>query len=238
MKKKIGILGGMGPAATLYLFKQIIDFTEVKKDQDHITTIIYSNPATPDRTAAILGKGPSPLPHLIDGTAYLKKAGADFILIPCVTAHHFLPQMHESVDFVCISLLEETLKACVNHPGDLKRIGLIATDGTIETRLFQDLFESTGLQLVFPAAREQDMIMDAIYETDGIKNGDIEGGKKRLLQVAQHLKQHQADAIIAGCSEIPLALIQGDMDIPLINPIQIVAKEAIGRAGYPIKNYN
>ena len=108
MTKTIGILGGMGPEATEYMFGLIIKNTKVLEDQDHIHVIINSNPKVPHRTEAVFNKGPSPTPRLIEGIKILKQAGADFIIDPCVTAHYFLPEVAKAVDFSLLSLLEES----------------------------------------------------------------------------------------------------------------------------------
>ncbi|GAH53208.1 unnamed protein product, partial [marine sediment metagenome] len=107
-EKIIGILGGMGPEATVDLFHKIIKFTPAKKDQDHFRIIIDNNPKIPDRTAAILGKGEDPLPALQETARNLEKAGVDFIIIPCNTAHYFLPQIQKSVNIPVLNMIEET----------------------------------------------------------------------------------------------------------------------------------
>lgn len=232
-EKKIGILGGMGPSATLHLFELIIRLTKAEKDQEHITTIIYNNPATPDRTDAIFNRGPSPVEELIKGAVNLEKAGADFILMPCVTAHHFLNQVEKEVEIEFVHLLRETLDYILGYPGNLKRIGLIATTGTIKTRLFQDMFEKSGLQIVVPGPHAQELFMEAIYGKNGVKNGNREESRLMLLDVLEQLKLQKVDAVIAGCTEIPLLLEQKDMAVPFINPLRILAEIAIQKAGYP-----
>jgi aspartate racemase len=235
MKKKIGILGGMGPEATVYLFDQVIRLTKASRDQDHITTIVYNNPATPDRTGAILGKGPSPLPTLIAGAKLLEKAGADFIMMPCVTAHYYYTEIVKHISIPFIHLLEEVLSYIRAHPGNLKKIGLIATTGTVTTGLFQNLFAANGLEIMVPGREGQELFMEAIYREDGVKSGYKEEPKRKLLQVVQTLLEQQADAIIAGCTEIPLVLSQEDVDIPFVNPLKIMAETAVAKAGYPLK---
>jgi aspartate racemase len=232
MKKKIGILGGMGPEATIYLYNLILQSTTAHQDQDHITTIIYSNPSIPDRTEAILGQGPSPLPAIIEGASILQQAGADFILIPCVTAHYFYEDIIKQISIPIIHLLEETLQYVCNYPGDLKKIGLIATTGTMKTMLFQQLFEKNEIQIITPGEIGQNQFMNAIYGEKGVKSGGKKNPKETLLKVLTELLQQNVDAVIAGCSEVPLVLQQNDMDVPFINPIQLMAKRAVIKAGY------
>ena len=109
-EKIIGILGGMGPEATADLFYRIIRSTPVKRDQDHPRTIIYSNSKVPDRTAAILGKGPSPLPEMTMAATKLEKTGADFIVIPCNTAHYFIEELRKEIDIPILDMIELTAK--------------------------------------------------------------------------------------------------------------------------------
>jgi aspartate racemase len=234
-RKTIGILGGMGPDATVYLYDRILKSTTAHKDQDHITTIIYSHPGTPDRTAAILENGPSPLPALIHSAKILEQSGADFILMPCVTAHYYYDKIIGHISIPFIHLLETAVHYIKAHPAKLKKIGLIATDGTIETGLFQDLLEKNGLETVTPGEEGQRLFNEAVYGEKSVKAGFIEEPKHLLIKLAGLLKQKGAEAVIAGCTEIPVALNQADLDIHYINPLQIMAEEAVSRAGGQIR---
>jgi aspartate racemase len=235
MKKKIGILGGMGPEATVYLFNMIIELTRAENDQQHITTIVYNNPSTPDRTSAIFGQGPSPLADLMEGASILERAGADFILMPCVTAHYFHNDIVKHISIPFIHLLEETLQYIQSHLPKLKKIGLIATSGTIQSGLFQSLFEREGLQIVVPSVEGQKLFMTAVYGKKGVKSGFKKEPKEKLLALLSELQHQEVDAIIAGCTEIPLVLNQSDMDIPFINPLRLMAETAIRKSGYFLK---
>ncbi|MGD2090093.1 MAG: amino acid racemase [Candidatus Aminicenantes bacterium] len=232
MSKTIGILGGMGPEATIYMFRLIVDLTKVEKDQDHIPIIIFNNPKIPDRTAAILRGGSSPLPYLVDGAVFLEKAGADFILMPCVTAHYFYKKIVKHITIPFLHLLEESIDYVKRDLGHVKRIGLLATDGTVQTGLFQELFNRNGIEIVVPKKEEQNLIMKALYQNEGIKAGYKEIPREMILQVLQQLIRDKVEGIIAGCTEIPLVISQSDMEIPFINPLKIVAGKSILTAGY------
>ncbi|MCP5046437.1 MAG: amino acid racemase, partial [bacterium] len=214
IKKTIGILGGMGPEATVYLLNLIVKLTDAATDQEHIGTIVYNNPKTPDRTASLLEGGPSPLPALIEGACLLEKAGADFILMPCVTAHYFHDQIANHVSIPFIHLLEVVLAVLKGHPAGLKKVGLIATSGTVKTGLFQRLFQKNGLETVLPGENDQKQVMKAIYNEKGIKSGCVEEPKTLLEPITQGLISRGAEGIIAGCTEIPLVLSQKDMAVP------------------------
>lgn len=236
MKKTIGILGGMGPEATAHFFELIIKNTKAEKDQEHIPIIIYNNPKIPPRTDAILEKGPSPLPLLVEGTRILSQAGADFIVIPCITAHYYYHDLVKEEKIPVFSLLDETLSHVRKNISPLNRIGLIASTGTIHSRLFHDTFAKEGIQVLSPLEQEQEQVMEAIFGTQGIKAGFTSGpAKKIILDVARSLIQRGAEAVIAGCTEIPLVLKHEDLSIPLVDPLRIMALKSIEEAGYKIR---
>lgn len=230
----IGILGGMGPEATVYLFQQIVHLTRADGDNDHIPIIIYNNPRIPDRTEAILHQGPSPLPLLVEGAAFLEKANVAFILIPCVTAHYFYPEIVKEVSTPILHLIEECAAYVEAEMSDIHTLGLISTTGTRLTGLFQHAFDKIGRQIIYPDETFQSQFMEAIYGKQGIKAGFKENPKKLLRQIAAHLRQNGARAIIAGCTEVPLALQQDDIPLPYINPLRILAQIAIPKAGRPL----
>ena len=232
MSKTIGILGGMGPEATIYMFRLIVKLTKVGKDQDHIPIIVFNNPKIPDRTAAIVSGGPSPLPFLVDSAISLEKAGADFILMPCVTAHYFYKEIVKHITIPFLHLLEESVGYVKRELGHVRRIGLLATDGTVQTGLFQELFNKNGIEIVVPKKEGQNLIMKALYQKEGVKAGYIGRPREMILQVLQQLIRDKVEGVIAGCTEIPLLLSQSDMEIPFINPLKIIARKSIRKAGY------
>ena len=236
MKKTIGILGGMGPEATAYFFSLIIKHTAAAKDQEHVAVLIYSLPQIPERTAAILGRGPSPVPLLRKGVRTLARAGADFIVIPCITVHGFLPDIRRASPVPVLSLLEETLASVKKKNPSLKRAGLLASTGTVRSGLFARTFAKAGVQIITPLAKDQAKLMEAIFGKRGIKAGFVEGLPKRLvLGVARRLAKRGAEAIIAGCTEIPLVLRDEHIPVPLIEPMRIAAQASVVKAGYKLR---
>ena len=237
MKKTIGILGGMGPEATAYFYELIIKQTKAEKDQDHIKAVIFSNPEIPPRTDAILKTGPSPTPLLVEGFQRLKEAGADFVVMPCVTAHHFYPEVKDQVDIPFISLLDEAVKWAKDAVPQLRKTGLVASIGTLESRLFHDVFSSAGIETITPEPDEQAQVTDAIFGPRGIKAGFTSGfAKETLVSIAKVLVARGADAIIAGCTEVPLVLKEQDLPVPLVEPLRIAARACIIEAGYSTKD--
>jgi len=231
-EKIIGILGGMGPEATIDLFNKIVKGTTVKKDQDHLRILIDNNPKVPDRTLAIQKKGPSPLPQLIRSAKILENAGADFIVIPCVTAHYYYKPLKKKLKIPIVNLVEMTVQYIRNRLKGISKVGLLATTGTIQAGLFQTSFSHADLQLIIPTPEVQKKwIMEAIYGRRGIKAiGPSENSKRLILNACVKLVHQGAQAIIAGCTEVPLVLKEKDLSVPFIDPISILAKAAIERA--------
>ncbi|MDQ1350079.1 MAG: aspartate racemase [Acidobacteriota bacterium] len=237
MSQTIGILGGMGPEATAHMFNLIIKYTKAGTDQEHIPIIVFDNPKIPDRTAAILHGGPSPLPALVESAKLLEKAGADLIVMPCHTAHYFYDEIIPHLHIPFLHLQRETLRYVEQRPGNLKRFGLIATTGAIKMGLFQAIFSESkkGLEIIAPGLEDQEIMMTAMYGEKGIKRGYKQEPRELLLKVIAHLKEQGAEAIIAGCSETPLVLKESEFQLPVIDPVIITAKAAILKAGYKLK---
>jgi aspartate racemase len=227
-EKIIGILGGMGPEATIDLFYKIIKFTPAEKDQEHLRIIIDNNPKIPDRTAAILGKGEDPLPALQETAQNLEKAGADFIVIPCNTAHYFLSSIQKSVNIPVLNMIEETAKETKKRIPQIKKVGLLASIGVYKSEIYHQHFKKFNIEVISPEEKGKEEVMKVIY---AVKAGDLSDEiKKDVLKITQKLIDKGAEAIIAGCTEIPLILKEGDVSVPLIDPTQILARIAVQKA--------
>jgi aspartate racemase len=224
-KKIIGIIGGMGPEATADLFYRIIKTTKVKKDQDHFHIIINSNPKIPDRTPAILGNGPSPLPLMIETGKTLESVGADFLVMPCNTAHFFHEELQNQLRIPLLHMIKLSAKYVAEKYPRVKESGLLATDGTLTSKLYHDAFDEFEINTITPSISSQSIVMDAIYKY--IKTGNLEKGGVLLQDIANELIENGANAIICGCTEVSLVLQDGDLAVPIIDPLQILAHEAI-----------
>ena len=236
MKKTIGILGGMGPEATAHFFSLLIKYTEAGCDQEHIPIVIWNNPKIPPRTCAILGRGQTPWPLLIQGVEILRRAGADFVVMPCITAHYFYPQIAAKSRLPVVSLIKESLLYVRRNLPRLEKAGLIASTGTVESGLFHRSFAQRGIEIIAPTGREQETVMEAVFGEKGVKAGFTTGRSRRLiLGIARRLIARGAEAVIAGCTEIPLVLKETDIPVPLIEPMQIAALACIKKAGYKTK---
>ena len=230
MKERIiGILGGMGPEATLYLFQKVINNTGAARDQDHFRIVIDNNPKIPDRTPAILGQGETPLPAMIVTAKNLEKAGADFITIPCVSAHYFIGELRSVVSVPIVSLIDEVAADIQRRLPKIKRIGLIAPTGTVDAGLFQERFSKMDVEVLVPPRETQEkLVMSAIYGDSGIKAGCISSeNKEKILNSSNEMIERGAEGIIAGCTEVPLVAEQNDIDVPFFDSLDILALAAI-----------
>jgi aspartate racemase len=237
MKKTIGILGGMGPEATNYFFNLVLRQTRAGRDQEHIPVLIWSNPRIPPRTEAILHRGPSPLPLLVEGVKRLEQGGAGLIVVPCITAHHWASEIAAAATVPFVDLINETVRCVAGKIPGLKKAGLVASSGTMAARIWHRAFEKRGIGIIVPESKDQDAVMSAIFGKDGIKAGFASGRPRTaILRVARRLIARGAEAIIAGCTEVPLVLRKGDLPVPLIEPLAIGAFACIKRAGYETKD--
>jgi aspartate racemase len=235
MEKVIGILGGMGPEATLDCFGKIIKNTPAKTDKDHLRVVIDSNPGIPDRIAAILGDGESPVPALVAGCRGLEKAGADFIIIPCVTVHFFLPEIQADSPLPVLSIIDAVAEAIHRNFPETKTVGLLGTIATVESGLFQKRLAEEKIQTLVLDRMEQSKIVAAIKDIKDTRPSRTRSEiTNDLIEAARSLIDKEpagADAIIAGCTEIPLALGQVHLPVPYFDSLTILARAAIRHAG-------
>jgi aspartate racemase len=231
MPKTIGIMGGMGPAATVDLFDRIVRATPAKRDQDHLHILINNDPSVPDRSQAILHGGADPLPVMQTGIGLLVDMGAQLIAIPCNTAHYYWAQLQAGTRAPVLNMITETVQFIRQELPRVKQVGILATSGTLAVGLYQDALASAGLMPVTPTADETEQIMEAIYGPQGVKAGHTNGRPRTLLMAAgRALIDRGAEALILGCTEIPLALHAEDLPTPLVASNQVLAEAAVREA--------
>lgn len=234
--KTIGVLGGMGPEAGAAFFERIVRETAADRDQDHPPVVLDSLPQVPDRTEAILHGGRDPVPALRRGLAVLGHAGADFAVMSCISAHYFLPRLVPRSPLPLISLIDETVAAVKKMKPVPQTIGLLATDGTVRSGIFARAFEAEGIAVLAPTSRAQARLMTAIYGKRGIKAGFTRGpAREAVLEVARELVGRGAEAVVAGCTEVPLILGPADLPVPLVDPMTAGARAAVRRSGARLK---
>ncbi|MDR1271916.1 MAG: amino acid racemase [Clostridiales Family XIII bacterium] len=200
-RKKLGLLGGLGPMAGIYLAERVTDMTDARTDQDHLEIVLYSDPAVPDRTAFMLGESAdSPLPKLREGLRFLEDAGCANIAIACVTAHYFGDELGRGLTSASLlNMLELTADKLVGL--GIRRAGLTATSGTVSTGIFQKSLESRGIECIIPSPGDQAWVMDEIYSM--VKAGNFSDGKT-LADVASRLAERGAECVILGCTELSI----------------------------------
>lgn len=221
----IGILGGMGPEATLDLYRHITNLTPASRDQDHFRILIYSNPKIPDRTLAIADGGESPVEALVESARLLESAGASIIAMPCNAAHHYLGQMRAAVGIPILDMIAETCDALQNRHPEAGTVGLLASDGTVQSKIYHRALDARGIEVLLPDESEQAFIQSAINEVKAGKH--TEATRERLLVVATRLIAAGARAIILGCTEIPLVFDSRAFPYSSLNSTLILAQAAI-----------
>lgn len=224
--KTVGVIGGMGPKATVEFLNKVISLTPAEKDQEHLNIIVYINPQIPDRTEAILKSRKNPVTALIDSAKLLENAGVHFIVIPCVTAHFWLKDIQNSVNIPILSLLEVILRKIKKQTEAAKNIGILATTGTIQSKIFDQILEPEGYKIIVPREDIQtNYVMKGIYD---IKMGKApEGVKSMFVSACKHLIENAAQIIIAACSEIPLSITGKDIQVPLIDVVEVLAEKTV-----------
>ena len=232
MGKTIGILGGMGPLATADLFRKITCLTKADCDNDHIRVYIDSNARIPDRTAAILAGGTDPVPEMTSALRHLEDCGADCIIMPCNTAHYFLPQLQAKTEIPFLSMLSATAKTCAaKFPG--KTAAVLGTKGTLATGLYDRALETESVRFLLPEETERDELMRLIY--------DVVKASKPLLPETEAwralldgLRARGADYFILGCTELPILADTLPVSGPFVDPTAELAKAAIRFCGYSV----
>lgn len=217
MSKVLGVLGGMGPAATLDFLTKLQAFTPAQRDQDHIRVIVDINPQVPDRNDPFAKPGPV----LAEMAGALRGAGADVLAIACNTAHAYADLVSRSAGLPLIDMIGTAAKAA--RDTGARRAGVLGTKQAI--KLYREYLAAQGMGLVTLPQEAQEGFMALLYK---IKGGDT-GPQVRqaMADLAQILAAEGAEAIIAGCTEVPLVLSQADTRLPLIDAGELLAKRCV-----------
>ena len=198
MSKLLGILGGLGPMSSAYLYKMITQHTKADKDQDHINIILNSRASTPDRTDFILGNSSdSPLPYMVEDAKRIEVYGADGIIIACNTAHYFLDEVRSAVSVPVPSIIYETVDFL--KKSGFRKAAILATSGTVKSGSYQEKCNSIGIDYALPSDKSQNLLMNLIYDC-------IKCGKKAsvddFLVISDEMKALGCDSLILGCTEL------------------------------------
>ena len=233
MKNKfntIGIIGGMGSFATAALFQKILQYSGVRTDAEFPRIFIDNNSFIPDRTAALVAGGTSPVPAIVESGRGLVSAGAQVLGMPCNTAHAFLPHITPQLPARFVNMVTETVGAIRTDYPRGTRVGILCTTGTRTSRLYDRALADVGMRMVNVDDAAQEIVMQAIYGADGIKSGNTEMPRQLLLQATESLMAQGTKVIILACTEIPLALTQSDASVPLVDTTEILAKALLREA--------
>lgn len=221
MTRIVGVLGGMGPDATVDFMSKVIALTPADKDQDHIRMLVDNNPTVPDRQAALAGAGENPGPVLAAMAIGLEKAGADFLVMPCNTAHAWADDIRAAVSIPLVSIIDETVAACSAY----EVVGLLSTTGCLNSNVYQQGLGAGGKSLVLPTDDELAEIMSLVFR---VKAGDQSAEVfDSMGEIARAMVDRGAEVIVAGCTEIPLVLDPSRIDVPVILSTDVLAAATI-----------
>lgn len=230
MSKTIGILGGMGPLATLDLFEKIVKNTGAGTDQDHLPIIVYNNTKIPSRVQAYFGGAEKLIAELIKSALVLERADADFIIMPCHTSHIWIERVKPALNIPFYSMIENTaLYAQEQDCLQGSNILLLATTATVAGRIYQKAFQSCRVRLVIPNQQEQIIVSSVI---DGVKAGFIHDNPYlgKFKDLLHNYKRRYISVILGACTEIPILFPLLDERLVKIDPTLLLAKMAIAKA--------
>jgi aspartate racemase len=229
--KTVGVIGGLGPLATLDFFERVLRRTRAVREQDHLRLIIDNNPHFPDRNAHARGEGPSPGPALALCAKGLQAAGADVIVMACNTTHTWEGEIRAAISVPFLSIIRETVDAVAELRPEA--VGVLAVDACLSAGLYQNALKGAGLKTVLLNADSQKTFMELIYR---IKSGDSgETVKRSMVTLARKLEAQGAEVIIAGCTEIPIVLTADDIEGELVSSTDILVERTIVFAGGELK---
>lgn len=228
---KLGVLGGMGPQATELFYRRVVEFTAADKDQEHIETLLLSDTKMPDRTAAILSGDTGPVyARLLADARFLESWGAACIAIPCNTSHTFVPTLQRELKVPIVNMVTETAAALKTLGA--KRVGILATDGTVRMGLYQAACAVLGVEAVTPPPGVQKTVMSVIY--DEVKGGRPVSGDK-LSDIDAALMEMGCDHGVLACTELSVCEGWKTLRCKYLDALDVLARRCVEMCGYPLK---
>lgn len=213
------------------MFRKIVEITDAKSDQEHVRVCIDNNTEIPDRTAAILSGGKDPVPEMAKSAVRLEGMGANVLIMPCNTAHYFYDRLTTFVDTPFLNMIEETAKEMKKK--EIKKAGLLATDGTCRSGVYKKVFDAMGIEMCVPSSNRQRSVMDVIYK--GVKAGNLSIDLTGFYEAMEELFADGAQTLVLGCTELPVAFDLFHIDRPNIDPTLVLAKSALRFVGARVK---
>lgn len=234
---KLGVVGGVGPAATVDFLDKVVRNTPATRDQDHLRLLVEQNPQIPDRTEHLVGDGMDPTLALYATCKKLQAGEADLIAIPCNTAHAFVAAIQSELDIPIMNMLTVTVKHIREMFPKLHKVGLLATSGTVSSGVYKRALEDHGLQEVVPSPALQARVMNAIYGPEGVKAGFTSAASVADVDAAiDELAAQGVEVIVLGCTELPLLLSEPERvtargnRVTLVDPTDILARRCVAAA--------
>lgn len=231
MEQRLGILGGMGPQATQDFYQRILDRTEASCDQEHLPTLILSDTGMPDRTAAILGgDAEGCFRRLLSDAQLLERSGCTALAIPCNTSHFFADQLQEQLGVPIIHMPRRAV-AQARQEG-WHKVGILATDGTVQTGVYQKECAAQGILAVSPPEDVQKIVMSIIY--DEIKRGE-KGSREKFALIDRWLRSAGCDGGILACTELSVYRTYHSLPDYYLDAMDVLAEECITACGYKLR---
>ena len=222
-KYTVGIIGGMGPEATIDFMSRVITLTPSQRDQDHIHMVVENNPHIPDRQST--AKNDLIAIELTAIAERLVVAGADFLVLPCNTAHVFIDDLLKNIQIPFVHIVSETVNEIVKEHTNVKNVGLLATDMCINSGIYHQAIKSVDRTVLVLEQQDQKSCMQLIFD---VKKGKYSKSTKTdMVRLADQLIQKGADIIVAGCTEIPLILDTKSINVPLVSSTEVLAKRTV-----------
>lgn len=234
MQYRLGVLGGMGPQATNTFYQFVIDRTDARSDQEHVNVLILSDSEMPDRTSAILGSEKdreAVYQRLLADARLLEGAGCTCIAVPCNTSHFFLDRVQEQIGVPILHMIRETARLLTSR--GLKRPGVLATDGTIQTELYQKEFSAAGIEAVIPSPEAQKLVMSLIY--DDVKAGR-DGDPQKFAAVHQDLLAQGCDCGVLACTELSVFADKHHLPPFYTDAMAVLAERSVQACHKPLRD--
>lgn len=226
--RRVGILGGMGPAAAIDLQAKILRETPAGRDVEHLPLVVWNVPQVPDRVAAVLGGGESPLAAMVEGARALEAAGCEAFVVACNTAHHWAAELSASVRIPLLHIADAAIAAILRRPARPLRVGILATRGTLAAAFYGKRLAQQGFDWIVPTEVEQEGHVDRAIAC--VKAGDIEGARAPFEAAANALAARGADLIVLACTELPLAAHGTSCKTPLLDASTALALAVVDYA--------
>jgi len=226
--KLVGIIGGMGPDATVDFMSQILQVTPATKDQDHVRMVVENNPRIPSRQAAMRGDGQSPGPAIAAIATRLEAMGAEFLVMPCNLAHAWQSDIEAAINIPFISIVEESVRSALQRSGDDSAVGLMTTPGCFTAGLYQQALAEAGRPVIMQTPEE---LAEAMSLVEQIKSGNrSQQVASGLRALANKLVDRGAKVLIAACTEFPLVLDESMFDVAFVSSTDVLARKAVAIA--------